>query len=786
MKLKITLKMLFSLALILVFSTCTETILRDDCASLSEIELTLKATYSTDCEPNQKLPASGAGFKIMLGSDTLFSGNLNSDGIFKTGPIANSNCGLNNVRIEASYRGQSIVEQFGVLCCDTLLNYKFENVWCDQIDPIDCNALDTTIVKTITSSGECLLQNAPFDQMQNNYVIIVAPGPIQINVEELIDLKGKIYLESMSPKANRGIVSLNEGEMLEIYFNVIRDEIVEIPDVTVKLPVACTDEQGNELNSGTISIRLNATVCDPNECYCPFGSTDRFSVFYASESVPVGQSEMFEFTIAELNSGNFGEGCILKIDKISRADGSDAAVLNNHAWTIDSYDPDELLIGDKLSIEAMFTPQTADNFTEEFWVFTSVYSNNDLNNAVNTDQCVLKFKLSGDGCEQICPQLQVLSNNVQLLSPTGNLIDNLSIGEKIEFDSEHAVAQKVAGVMSTSCLNRLNENGHAAFAIVLPNGSYCDDINLKIEKIANGNTNDTEFFNAVFLPSMISKKGGLAGLNISFIPPDLSEHYSSNHNEDYQCAFEIIATSSQNGVELCRQRIEIEAKVEEFSIDSRDVIPMEAFSQVSVQASEPSYHVYNIDKFNETLGNYGIRESLTRAYIDFSGDIRTPLSDHTLYFDVASPNNPASNYNEKPKLFLVNTDGNNYANITANPVANYSTPDAFFDAYESGVLDQTAFGSGTPYSANWTNRLTKAQVQQMGGIAINPGDVYLLWDPFGQIDIFEVNGINREVFCSMAFIYISSVKSGNDNTTPQTGGNGKASVSFYVQYPIKH
>jgi hypothetical protein len=35
----------------------------------------------------------------------------------------------------------------------------------------------------------------------------------------------------------------------------------------------------------------------------------------------------------------------------------------------------------------------------------------------------------------------------------------------------------------------------------------------------------------------------------------------------------------------------------------------------------------------------------------------------------------------------------------------------------------------------------------------------------------------------MALLYISSVKSGQDNTDLVSGGNGKASVSFYVVYP---
>ncbi|MBN2263898.1 MAG: hypothetical protein JW735_13340 [Prolixibacteraceae bacterium] len=779
-------KYTFALLLLILFSTCTETILRDDCASLSEIELTLKAEYATDCEPNQDFPASGAGFKMIVGSDTLFAGNLNNQGIFETGPIANSSCGLNNVRIEATYRGKSIIQQFGVLCCDTLLAYRFENVWCDVVEPISCEALDTSIVKTITSSGECILQNAPFDQLQNNHVLIVAPGPLQINTQELESLTGKIYLENISPRPDNNIVKLNEGQMLEIYFNVIRDEIIEIPAINIELPVSCTDDQGNTLNSGTINITLDATVCDPNVCYCPFGESDRISTYYASEPVTAGSNQNFNFTIAELNDGNFGDGCILKIDRIVRADGSDAYNTENGAWTILSASSDEMIIGDELSIDANFAPPTAENFTEEFWVYTSVYSSNNPNEAVNTDECKFSFKLNGDGCEQLCPQLQVFGNNVQVLNQAGTVIDNLNLSETIDFDPQNTVSQQVTGIMSTKCLDNLQNNGNAFFAINLPQGSYCGNIELHIEKLAIGESDDRNKFSLNEEFMTISDKGGKVDLRILFETPDLNDHYSEEHNELYQCQFNVIAISANTGQEVCRQNIKIEARVEEFSVGSRDVIPMEAFSQVSVQASEPSYHVYLVDRFNETLGNYGIRESLTRTFIDFSGTVRKPMSNHTLYFDVASPNNPALNHDQKPRLFLVNSDENEYSEISATAVANFTTPDAFFEAYESGQLALDIFNSGTPYTGNWTNRTTKQQVDQNGGINIQPGEVYLLWDPNGSSNFFNEGGQQREIFCSMALIYISSVKSGDDNTTPETGGNGKASVSFYVQYPIKH
>lgn len=764
--------------MLMVFCTCEETIIRDDCENLDEIELVLSANYFTDCDPNELLPAHGGSFKIIRGRDTLFSGNLDRSGRFETGPIDSSSCGMNNVVVEASFMGKSVREEFGVLCCDTTLNYLFGNVSCNPPDTVDCQSIDTTIVKTMSSSGDCVLQNATISELKDNSVIIASTSPVRIELNELLNLTGKIYVESINPKPDGNEVVL-EGNQLEIYFNVERTTLGVIQPVTINLPTHCLDSLGNNLNTGTIKIIIDASVCDPEECYCPFNQSGEPDVFYAPEGVSLGQNKTFDFTIAELSGGNFGDACILKIDSINRADGSDAYSMGTNSWVIKSFAPNQLTGGDKFNVSANFAPVKAGEIAEDFIVFTSVYSEANPNTPQNESSCSFLFRLKGESCENNCPQIQILGRSVNLVDRSTQTETSLFIGTKIDLQDDKIIRQKINAVMSNKCLNEKEEPGAAAFNIVLPDGYYCSDVDLSIQKI--GATDDCSRFYTVLSKRALNNDTKSSGLAIYFDPPDLADHYNSSHDSIYQCNFELLVTD-ESGNEICKQEIQIVVEVFEFSLTSGDVIPMEAFSQVSVGASQPSYHVYDIDVYNNTLGNYGLRESLTSDFVDLSNKPNAPLSSHSLYFDVDSPDNPSANFTEKPKLYLINTPGNNFSRITAAPVATYSTPDAFFAAYKDGSLVDLIFSQTDPDNFS----LEPAWKKSDGGLEINPFKVYVVWDPDMLPEIYNIGGTQKRVYCGMALLYISSVKTGQDNTDPITGGNGKASVSFYVEYPVKY
>jgi hypothetical protein len=768
--------------LVFTLSTCVETIVRDDCENLDEIELVLSARYSTDCNPNEMLPAHGAGFKIIRGNDTLFSGNLDSNGRFETDPIDSSSCGMNNVIVETSFSGKSVREEFGVLCCDTTLQYLFSNVSCSPPDTIDCMSIDTTIVKTITSSGDCVMQNATLKELKNNTVIIASATPVRIDLTELINLSGKIYVESVNPGPVGNEIVL-EGNRLEIYFNVDRTSLGTIPPVTINLPTTCLDPQGNSVNTGAIKIIVDASVCDPNNCTCPFGGSKNPTPFYAPESVPVGENKTFPFTIAELSEGNFGKGCTLKIDSIKRTDGSDANIRGANSWIIESTTPSQLKVGEKLTISANFAPVETGTTDEDFEVFTSVYSDADPNTPKNSSACSFLFRLKGESCENNCPQIQILGFNVKHVNVNTQAEKTLFPLEKVDLSVDEIIKQKINAQMSNKCLKEKKEPGLAAFRIVLPAGYYCSDVNLTVQEKKIGAFDDRSRFNSILSQRVLDNNNQSSGLAVYFDPPDLSEYYNTKHDSIYQCGFDLIVTDG-SGNEICpRQEIQVIAEVSEFSLKSGDVIPMEAFSQVSTAASIPSYHVYDIDTYNSTLGNYGLRESLTPDFLNFSKNPTTPLSAHSLYFDVDSPNDPVVNFNQKPKLYLVNTAGNNFSRITATPVGIYLTPDDFFAAYENGDLMKSILNGKDPDNFSWVPYSDKSDG---GGIEISPYEVYVVWDPELLPELYSVGGDEKRIYCGMALLYISSVKSGSENTDSVTGGNGKASVSFYVEYPVKY
>jgi hypothetical protein len=766
-------------ALFVIFFSCVEKIIHDDCQDLDEIGLVISATYFTDCDPGEILPARGAGFKIIRGGDTIFSGNLDGNGRFSTGPIDSSSCGMNNVIIEASYNGKSVREEFGMMCCDTTLQYQFGNVSCNPPDTVDCESIDTTIVKTITSSGDCVMQNATLKELKDNSVIIASGSPVRIELDELLQLNGKIYIESINPNPDGNEIILN-GNQLEIYFNVDRSELIAIQPITINLPTHCLDSLGKDINSGIIKLIIDASICDPNNCYCPFSGSKNITVFYAPEEVSLGKNKTFDFTIYELSEGNFDKGCILKIDSIRRADGTDAYTDGNHSWVIESNSPNQLTSGDKLTISANFAPVETGTTQDDFEVFTSVYSEADPNKAQNSSPCTFLFRLKGESCDNNCPQLQVLGFNVKSIDRNNLAETPLFIGTKVEFNVDKIIWQKINARMSNKCLKEEEEPGVAAFKIILPDGYYCSDFLISVQKKKLGSTDDTGRFYSVISQKVLNNENQSSGFAVYFDTPDLAEHYNNNHDSIYQCGFDLTVTDKE-GNEICSQEIQVIAEVFEFSLGSGDVIPMEAFSQVSNVASIPSYHVYDIDVYNNTLGNYGLRESLTPNFIDFSKKPNTPLSSHSLYFDVDHPDNPSVNFTEQPRLYLINTPGNNFSRISATPVTTYPTPDAFFEAYENGSLVDMIFSQIDPDNFTWTPEWKKSD----GGLEIKPYEVYIVWDPEKLPETYFVGGSKKRIYCGMALLYISSVKTGQDNTDALTGGNGKASVSFYVEYPVK-
>lgn len=785
MKRKLILYNLMIVIALLLYA-CDETIIRTDCDQRNDISLTLTADYFTECHPTEILPAGGTSFRIISGTDTIISGNLGADGRFETGPIDSTGCGLSNVVVEASYNGKSIREEFGILCCDTTLSYTFGDINCDSAISVECESLDTTIVRNITSSGDCILVGAHVDELKNNAVIIFSDNPLRVDLTQLLSLTGKITLDNLVPEVTGNEILLDNSQ-LEIYFNVDRSTVDTIAPVTIKLPVYCLDSLGNDQNSGTITIIVSATVCDPYSCLCPFSDNASSELFYADESVSVGENKTFNFTLFTLSEGVFSEGCLLKIDSISRSDGSNAYQRGTYSWIIENQTLPTLSTGEKFSLDANFAPTMTGEITEEFIVYTSVYSESDVTNRKNETDCTFHFKLRGSGCSMTCPQIQLLGKIADILDGTGTKIKTIYIGTKVNPEDGNIISQELSAKMTTDCLKELEQPAISLFNVLLPDGYYCSDLTLSVEENVIGTYDDRELFVPVLTKTTLNNENKNSQLALYFNPPDLEDHYNSSHSNVYQCDF-ILNIYDEDGTLVCQQEFQITAEVSEFSLSSGDVIPMQAFSQVSAADENPSYHVYDIDEYNSTLGNYGLRESLTTTFVNYSTTPNTPLSSHTLYFDVDSPEDTVANLTQSPKFYLINTSGNNFSMASSISVASYPTPDDFFSDYENGNLMNTIFSNQTIDKDKFSyepNR-SKDQFSSVGGIDIHPFEVFIVWDSSAAPDVYSTNSGVKRVNCGMALIYISSVKTGKDNFDTTTGGNAKASVSFYVVYPVKY
>lgn len=781
---------LFSLLFTISFTSCEDSISKEKCEDCEDITIYIQGKYITECNKTDTLPAEDASFILLAGKDTLKSDNLDENGFFEVGPIPESGYGINNLVLEASYKGKPYKgKNISLFCCTDTLVFLIDDISCDGVDSISCENIDsTTYERNITSSGECIFKDAKYADLKNNSISIASSKDtrLEFDLSELEELEGqKIFIQGITPKTDNNFVIIDNSQ-LDLSFNVNTSTIGPIDPITVQIKVRCIDENNNPSSDWKdITIKLSADICDPNDCNCPFGSSDTPKKFLAPNKVVIGTNESSNHEILKLSSTELGDGCLLQIDSIKRADGSDAFEQGSNTWFIETTTPSplptRLKTGESLHIKANFEPKEPGEVTEDFEVFTSIYSDADPDNKKNDTTCSFKFKLVGEGCEFVCPKLQVTVANVKQVDLSTGKSTTLSIGQKVEMQDDNYIVQKIKGIMSNDCSKELEKPGIANFTITLPSGEYCSSLQLQVTKNAVGKDDDRNFFYAITSPAIISESGGNSFFSITFLPPDLGDYYNSNHDNTYECAFEVTATD--NSGNKCKQEIRIEAEVEEFSLGSSGVVIMQAFSQKSTKSSVPSYHVYDIDKFNEQLNNYGLRDGLTYSFIDFTATPNIPVSPHTLYFDVDSPEDVTNNGSEKPKLYLINTDGNNFSNITSVPVTTqYKSVDAFNKAYEDGTLMEQIMdlNTGTTESFNCTNKRSKFEFSTLGGLDLETYGVYVVWDSSKIADNYPKGTSNQYIYCGMAIIYIADVRSGDDNNM------GISSVSFYVEYPVQY
>jgi len=776
-------------ATLLFLTTCHESVIRD-CEGLDPISITITGSWYCSEKPGLIYPETDGNCKIIIGQDTLYNGNFNQNGIFSTGLIPNSQCGLSNVRIETNARGQSLDTTYSTFCCTDTLNYLFEDKNC-EIEPITCDSINHTFSQTITTSGDCVFQNANYEDLENNVIILTSQNKLKVDVRSLKNPGGKIFVKETVPAISDDYMVLNSDKRLEIYFDVDRSELGKINPVKIELPADCIDDTGTPIKSGILTILMNAVICDPVICRCPFGGSELD--FYANEKVAVNEQRAFSFVIMELGQSNFGEKCILQIDSISRANGGSAFTASNgEAWKIGMMEfPIRKKINENFRITTYLNPNSPGNYSESFVVYTSVYNENSPDMQTNEESCSVAFSLNGSACEDVCPQITVIGENAKLFDKNDNSEISIEAGTVFSFQPDMVIKEELTSRMSIVALNKLIIPASSSYGITLPDGDYCSTVRLRLTKSGIGKTDDSQYFTPQTSSINLGPGFNEADVKIIFVPPFLDDYIRSGHGNTYSCLVSITALNNVGGV-ICQQEVQLDVIVYGIggiggSIElsgMKELVILESFSQISSMSSFRSYHVYDIDEFNYIMLNYGQRQSLTSDFVTSTIPHMPIKVEHNLFADVDSTENPQINLTQKPKLYLVNTEANNFSKITASPVSSFPTHDSFVTAVMDGSLMLSIISSpnylGDLTGMNWADHRDKTSFAPYQGLTVKPGEVYMVYDSTKVPFTFS----GYRIYSGVALIYISAVKSGEDNTDPDSGGMGKGSISFYVEYPV--
>ncbi|MCX6224549.1 MAG: hypothetical protein NTV01_07320 [Bacteroidia bacterium] len=790
---KTTIYHLILVPVILLFlTTCKESEVRD-CENQPLVSITITGQWFCSEEPEIKKVVTDGTCRITIGKDIVFSGKFNPQGVYTTLPIPNSQCGLSNVKIVASAYGDVKVDSFAIFCCSKTLEYTFENKNC-VVEPVTCNKIDTTLRLTIRSSGNCVLQNATFNDLKYNRIALNSPNGdrIKLDVTSLKNTGGRIFAKVPETNLSEDYQVIDNVKSFSICFDVDRSVIGTIDPVTFELPAECIDVNGAAIKSGMVTIIVNAEICDPVICNCPFDNA-REQNYSVGKVVVNGQGTLTP-TIFQL--GNLGENCILQIDDIRRLpNGGDPTIAGEgEAWIIEMPAPQtRIRRNGSFAITAYFRPTSLNSllYTERFAVYTTLY--NDSSPQTLIDSCLYTFSRSGETCENVCPQITVLGEIAWLVVPN-KPDEQITAGLPMDF-RPGIITEQLKATMVIESWGKVKNRIISSFGITLPDGDYCSNVNVNvIEHKVVGKPDDSEFFIPKMSNNVLGTSNKQADLTITFETPSLERHLSSGHGDTYSCGFLITAVNG-TGVEICRQEVELDFVVssaggigdeDNDTERTQELVILAAFSQISDNSPTRSYHVYHIDEFDALLQNYGARKTLTPNFVTTTIPYMPKNVEFNIYVDVDSAENAAANFQQRPKLYLVNTTANNFSNITATPVASFTTQKDFDQAIKDMSLMQTIESSqyyqGSNAGMKWADvdRRGKDSFGAYMGLTVKPGEVYMVYDTTEPPTIISGYTVHRGV----ALIYISAVKSREENAEPTSGGIDKGSISFYVQYPV--
>jgi hypothetical protein len=791
------------LATIFTFTTCIEEV-KNPCEEGEDIALNFKGMHNTTCdESTTAFPANNAEVFVFQKNnitnlyDTLIHSFLNNNGEL-TATFANSSCGLSNLYITATYNGLVVEDSIDFMCCTKAFPLNF-NENCDQPKAIDfsCESLSKVIdLKMSDKYAACLLIGTKPEDIEWNRLTLESTDKITVDLTPIVNLEAPFTAQLPPNLPADGKVALGDNAQPLNIDLFVDTKVVGDHSKQVVLPVTCNDSSGN-VQTGEFTINISALVCD-DDCVCPFSDNPlhEITVDKTDFGVLVGETETYQnLQIIKIDEGLIDATCYLNVTDIKRYNSTittasiPASEESIYDWTIPEISsPIKLNMGETLELSPKFRPEKSGESADTFEVYVDVYNKLDFLKG----SCSFLVILKGLGCENVCPEI-TLNNSLpaQLTDAIDGLIGKLRKGDVITMSPDNLIKQNVQSFLGNLCGSMTSNDLNLDYTVEVPKTPgivSCSNVLLTFDFEDDGQVGDKAYFSS---PTALTLVMGMpADFSVKFLTPSMQTYLSTKHDSIYKAVLNIRA-HDLSGNFICEQQIKVSAEVNQSAIQLSEATLMKSFSQVSDVEPNPSYMVYKIDKYDERYHSYGEKDNLSPLL----GDVNllttppTPETDHSFYFEVPNPTNKA--LLQTPKLFLVESRFNNYSKVTAKPIAQYSRNSDFINdlpylvdlVFKNNTFQPRGTAPVTNFTFNsntmWEPSLTADELFKAGGIDLQLGEVYIIWNPDGnKVVDRNIGGSKFSNYCEVAFLYIDGLSDGSG--TNHHIGN----VSFYVAYPL--
>lgn len=678
-------------------------------------------------------------------------------------------------------------DSFGVLCCQENL---IDSIYfpCSNSEPtaLNCDALNDTIQIDFNMLGKITTLTNELPEFEQ---AIISSDTVSIDFSKLEEflLNNPQVKVDYRPNLTEPVFEVSTGNAMVLQFSLDNSQIIEIVNETIELPTVCINEPTKK---GVVLIIINAIV-EEVSCNCPYeGNPLSYNLPKGKvNSIPVGESISYNDLTIPWSTLGLDTSCTVVIESVVQESGD--AQDHPEYWSNPLITPtaNARFKNTNINVSADFNPLTPGTSKATYTVSMHVESST----GATEGPCSFTVECESEGCENSCPSIRVLNTGSKLDDGT-NPPSNIAIGTLIDFDSGSTILRNMKRTITTDCFQDLGTNELIVFDVEYDNEYACSSLNLNYT-VSGTYPNDLK----VDISSSVLNGILPQTILVTYSPPLARTEGQYNYT--------LTITAGDGNGYTCSQVIQITGNVESITSKISTDYTMSAFSQIADdnrQSLEASHAAYKIDAFDATNKTYGKISSRISSYVETATcDYAGSDADYSFYFDVENPKDPDINYNEKPELYLVNNNMNNFEYITQYPVAylrgsddldslcskkgNYELIRHIFSNNFSTYAPQ---GIAAPTTHNftyqnspmmWNNNISKNAFAHPNGVQLEEGGVYVIWNTNENPTIFDTN----KVYCHLALLFVYDVKTGQENKTPLTNENGRATATFYVQYPLE-